>query len=142
MAPPGRPNMTSVPSISRLLMSAWAPVICIVGDPFVGRGRFFWALKNPPLWRRVGERSEPGGGSVRYGTTRMRAAGNTALSLRRRAAAAATRPVEMSEGPFPDPGARVGPRRGRGGAERAQHHRDAVRDQHGAGRRARPTPGD
>src|SRR6186997_440094 len=26
MAPPGRPNMTSTPSISRLLMRAWAPV--------------------------------------------------------------------------------------------------------------------
>src|SRR5262245_61639960 len=26
IAPPGRPNMTSVPSISRLLMRAWAPV--------------------------------------------------------------------------------------------------------------------
>jgi hypothetical protein len=29
MAPPGSPNITSVPSISRLLMSAWAPVIFI-----------------------------------------------------------------------------------------------------------------
>src|SRR4051794_28026749 len=30
MAPPGRPNMTSTPSISRLLMRAWAPVSCMV----------------------------------------------------------------------------------------------------------------
>src|SRR5205085_4969187 len=30
MAPPGRPNMTSVPSISRLLMRAWAPVSFMV----------------------------------------------------------------------------------------------------------------
>src|SRR2546428_13439917 len=47
MAPPGRPNMTSVPSISRLLMSAWAPVICMV-RPFVGKLGFTRALKNPP----------------------------------------------------------------------------------------------
>src|SRR5713226_6436231 len=29
IAPPGRPNMTSTPSISRLLMRACAPVSCI-----------------------------------------------------------------------------------------------------------------
>src|SRR5256885_13844845 len=75
--------MTSVPSISRLLMSAWAPVICMVLIPSLG-SRGLRALKNPP--HNCGgseERSEPSGGSVRYGTTRMRPVRNTALSLRR-----------------------------------------------------------
>ena len=35
MAPPGRPNITSTPSISRLLIKAWAPV------SFMG-GLFLW----------------------------------------------------------------------------------------------------
>src|SRR5882762_9650530 len=37
IAPPGRPNMTSTPSISRLLMRAWAPVSFIVFQLLVGR---------------------------------------------------------------------------------------------------------
>src|SRR5881392_3210828 len=82
MAPPGRPNMTSVPSISRLLMSAWAPVICMV-RPFGVFGEVRGAMKNPPQERRAGERSEAGA-SVRYGTTRMRLIPDTVLSLRRR----------------------------------------------------------
>ena len=75
--------MTSVPSISRLLMSAWAPVICMVLIP-----SWQWTrgpgcspeMENPPLRRRVGKRNEAGA-SVRYGTTRMREAANTAPSL-------------------------------------------------------------
>ena len=38
IAPPGSPNMTSVPSISRLLMRAWAPVSCIWAPWLEGTG--------------------------------------------------------------------------------------------------------
>src|SRR5258705_555549 len=60
MAPPGRPNMTSVPSISRLLMSAWAPVSCMVLIPSSGEREVMSANERPPAERRVGERSEAG----------------------------------------------------------------------------------
>src|SRR5260370_36342783 len=50
MAPPGRPNMTSVPSISTLLMRAWAPVSCI-GVPWA------WGGHETPLARGEGRRS-------------------------------------------------------------------------------------
>src|SRR5271165_5265310 len=66
MAPPGRPNMTSTPCISRLLMSAWAPVSCMVaflgawsGLGLVragGLGREGRKLKRPPV-REAGERA-------------------------------------------------------------------------------------
>ncbi len=43
MQPPGRPNITSVPSISSDLIRAWAPVIFIRLAPFVA------------IWRNVPE---------------------------------------------------------------------------------------
>src|SRR6478672_1991830 len=52
MAPPGRPNMTSVCSISRLLISAWAPVSCMVGASCCGDGSKESGQKKPPAWAR------------------------------------------------------------------------------------------
>src|SRR4051794_26039765 len=62
MAPPGRPNMTSVPSISRLLMSAWAPVSFMWSSG--GQGE---AGKQKPLRLRRGK-----GARERVETVRLR----------------------------------------------------------------------
>src|SRR3954471_19398977 len=43
MAPPGRPNMTSTPSISRLLMRAWAPVSFMISSSAGFEGTTTWA---------------------------------------------------------------------------------------------------
>ena len=78
--------MTSVPSISRLLMRAWAPVSCIVGTAFgggragdeqvVGRVTSRWSgvsgRKKPPALAR-GERTARESG-VRYVSTTRRSA--------------------------------------------------------------------
>src|SRR5215203_7069071 len=52
MAPPGRPNMTSVCSISRLLMRAWAPVSCMVCASCCRDGSKESGQKKPPAWAR------------------------------------------------------------------------------------------
>src|SRR3954454_7169807 len=77
MAPPGSPNMTSTPSISRLLMRAWAPV-SFIGAPQVGpRRRHASGHEKPPAERGAeahgrGERRALGNyegvGGVRHGT--------------------------------------------------------------------------
>jgi hypothetical protein len=73
MHPPGRPNMTSTPSISRLLIRAWAPV------SFMGlllRGQ----QKTSPLGEVGGARR--GGGVVRYVmSTRARGALVTGIRM-------------------------------------------------------------
>ena len=46
IAPPGRPNMTSTPSISRLLMRAWAPVSFMISSS-AGFDRTAAGTKNP-----------------------------------------------------------------------------------------------
>jgi hypothetical protein len=51
MAPPGRPNMTSTPSISRLLMRAWPPFSFIAGSFDAIR-----KTKRPPGGRSLGAR--------------------------------------------------------------------------------------
>src|ERR1700684_2966308 len=46
IAPPGRPNMTSTPSISRLLMRAWAPVSFMISSS-AGFDKTAAGMKNP-----------------------------------------------------------------------------------------------
>src|SRR5689334_3309721 len=56
---PGRPNITSTPSISRLLMRAWAPVsfMTSLSGVFGARPTRFWARKTPRLGEGSKERS-------------------------------------------------------------------------------------
>src|SRR5450759_1046182 len=66
IAPPGSPNMTSVPSISRLLMMACAPVSCIAGSlPSSG-------YETPLALARGGRAHARVEAGVRYVTTRTR----------------------------------------------------------------------
>src|SRR5262249_24356088 len=54
IAPPGRPNMTLVPSISRLLMRAWAPV-SFISVPSSSAGCSVWEIsghEKPPAFAR------------------------------------------------------------------------------------------
>src|SRR5215813_5440393 len=66
IAPPGSPNMTSVPSISRLLMRAWAPVSCILVSACLRAGGS-WAKARTRAQKtpRLGEGSRRTGAGVR-----------------------------------------------------------------------------
>src|SRR5579871_5004512 len=64
MAPPGRPNMTSTPCISRLLMRAWAPVSSISAPCRVGGVRGWGSgFASGPLLSGPGHENDlPSGG--------------------------------------------------------------------------------
>src|SRR6478735_12278374 len=59
MQPPGRPNMTSVPSISSDLIRAWAPVIFMVCSVWVAcAANLPRKLQRPPEWEARDARAD------------------------------------------------------------------------------------
>src|SRR5205823_8795461 len=82
IAPPGRPNMTSTPSISRLLIRAWAPVSYMVPSS-AGFVMTEAGMKNPSPGARGGSAHGRVAATVRYITTRRRVGDDIAITLPR-----------------------------------------------------------
>src|SRR5215212_6499240 len=114
MAPPGRPNMTSTPSISRLLIKAWAPVSCMVLLGWVERR--VAGVKNDDDLPEGGRRAHAavGAACARSGVRGGGRGGGPRGAVSQALGPAATRDRALA----PNAGGRPGPRPPRGGRRR------------------------